>query len=118
MTTMLERIGICVLFVVMEWPAIGSEVLTARASPSSGIAPSDVVIHAFIEPDARNRALLFVVDSTRLYSSSLVELPGDRAPRAKDVKFRMLPAGLYEVRVTLLGSEGERRRVSSWVQLW
>ena len=118
MSTTLHTIGMCALWVAMGWPAIGSETLAVRASPTSGFAPSDVVVQALIEPDARNRALSFVVESPRFYASSMVELPGERAPRLKDVRFRMLPAGSYEVRVTLLGTEGERGRVVRGVNLW
>jgi hypothetical protein len=116
--TVPRRIGMCALIVAVGWPVTASTPLTARVSPTSGLAPADVMIHAFIEPDARNRAVSFVVESSRFYSSSTAELPGDRAPRAKDVRFRMLPAGSYEVTVTLLGTEGERDRAAFMVNLW
>jgi hypothetical protein len=115
--TVLHRIGICAVFVAMGWPVTASKPLTARASPVFGLGPADVVIHAFIEPDARNRSVSFVVESSSFYSSSTVEVPGDRAARARDVRFRMLPAGSYEVRVTLVGTEGERDRVILMVNL-
>lgn len=76
--------------------------------PLRGRPPTDLVVQAFIAPDPRNRSVTFVIDSARMYASSTAELEGDRAPRTKEVRFRAVPSGEYEVRVTLVGSDGER----------
>jgi hypothetical protein len=96
------------VIVVSRWPAAAGQALAARVMPTVSKAPSDVVIQAFVEPDTRNRSLSFVIDSGAFYTSSVAELEGDRAARVKEVRFRMMPAGSYQVRVTLLGVDGER----------
>jgi hypothetical protein len=106
------------LVVAGSWPAAADEALDGRVSPRTGFAPSDVIIQAYIEPSHLNRSVSFVVDSGDFYANSIVELDGDRAPRIKEVRFRMLPAGAYEVSVTLLGTNGERGRVVRSVELW
>jgi hypothetical protein len=108
MWAVLHQVGLCTLIVAISWPAAAGEAVRARVNPTAGLAPCDIVIQAFIEPHALNRAVSFIVDSGTFYSRSVAELDGDRSPRTKEVRFRMLPAGSYQVRVTLIGSDGER----------
>src|SRR5262249_41266620 len=117
MRAALHRAGQCALVGVISWPAAAGEAVRARVSPTAGLAPCDIVIQAFIEPHALNRAVSFIVDSGTFYSRSVSELDGDRSPRTKEVRFRMLPAGSYEVRVTVIGSDGERGQVLGSVHL-
>jgi hypothetical protein len=105
----LSWIGLCVVIVMIGWPATGGEVVSSRVTPDHGVAPADIMIQAFIEPNDLNRSISFVVDSGAFYTSSSVELEGDRAPRTKEVRFRTLPAGSYEVTVTLYGGNGQAR---------
>jgi len=113
-----NRIALCAVVVAIGCPAAGGEALTGRVRPNFGPAPSDVVVQAFIEPNALNRLVTFVVDSGTFYTSSVAELVGERAPRAKEARFRMLLAGSYEVRLTLTGSDGERGYFVRTLQLW
>jgi len=114
-----NRIALCAVVVAfLGCPTAGNETLAGRVRPSFGVAPADVIVQAFIEPNALNRSVTFVVDSENFYSSSVVELDGERAPRAKEVRFRMLPAGSYEVRLTLIGSDGERGSLVRSFNLW
>jgi hypothetical protein len=99
-------------------PAAGREPVDARVVPPTARAPSDVVIEALIEPDAHNRYVEFVIDSGAFFASSRADLDGDRAPRKKEVTFRRLPAGNYQVRVTLVGTDGRRRTAVRYVSLW
>jgi hypothetical protein len=100
-------------------PAAGRDVVSGRVSPDYGFAPADIVVQAFIEANVLNRGISFVIDSREFYESSSAELEGDRAPRTKEVRFRMLPAGSYEVTVTVFGSnEQPRGRFVSHVDLW
>ena len=111
--------GICLLALLTTPPLAASEPLTARVSPPvSAPAPRDVVVRALIEPDVRNRAVEFVAESTAIYASSTMELDSDRAPRLQEVRFRELPAGRYEIRVTLMGADGERAIVVRRISLW
>jgi hypothetical protein len=92
--------------------------LVARIMPVGCTAPCDILVQAFIEPHASNRSVEFLIDSGAVYSSSTVELDGDRAPRSKEVRFREMPAGDYEIRVTLMGTDGERGGVVRKMTIW
>jgi hypothetical protein len=107
-STLLNRIALCTFLAAASWPVAAGEALSGRVSPQQGFAPSDVVVQLRIEPNELNRAVVIEVESAFFYTSSEQELDGDRAPRSKFVRFRALPAGEYEVRVTLLGARGER----------
>ena len=104
---LLKRIALCGLVMAMGYPATAGEALTARVVAGSGMARSNIVIQAFIQPNARNRAVSFEIDSDAFYTKSVAELEGARAARIKQVTFQSVPAGSYEVRVTLLGTSGE-----------
>jgi hypothetical protein len=82
--------------------------LEIRVLPVRGRAPTDLIVQAFISPDARNRSLVVVIDSPEMYASSSADLEAERAPRTTQVRFRGVPGGEYQVRVTLVGSDGER----------
>jgi hypothetical protein len=60
----------------------------------------------------------FVLESTAFYASSTMQLDSDRAPRLKEARFRELPAGRYEIRVTLMGADGERANIVRRISLW
>jgi len=97
------------LLIAAGLPAAGrGEPIVARVSPVVAFAPRDVLVDAFIEPDVRNRSVEVVVESAGFYTSSTAELDGDRAPRLKQVWFRQLPAGKYQVRITVMGTDGKR----------
>ena len=81
--------------------------LAMRVSPSVSYEPASVTIQLSVEPDAGNRALAVVAESTEYFRSSQVELDGRRAPRTSVFQYRGLPAGEYFVRGALLGSRGE-----------
>ncbi len=102
------RMLLCLSLVLLALPTNGGSALEARVYPLLAFAPCDVVVQAFIEPDTRNRSIEFILDSESLYTSSTVDLDGDRAPRTKEVRFRSLPAGVYQARVRLNGANGER----------
>ena len=116
--TLLRRLGLCASIVAMGWPAGAGQPLAARVVTNAGIAPCDIVIQVFIESDAHNRAVKIEIESETFYTSSTADLEGAQAPRTKQVRFRMLPAGSYDVRVTLIGNEGARGFYASEVELW
>ena len=105
---MLKTIVLLVLVFTVALPLrAGEKVLQIRAL-SVRSRPPDLIIQAFIPPDARNRSVVFVIDSPQLYASSSAELEAERAPRTTQARFRGVPYGEYHVRVTLVGSDGER----------
>jgi hypothetical protein len=119
MTIRKSGLWLCTVTLLVTSPAAASEPLTARVSPPvSAPAPRDIVVRALIEPDVRNRSVEFVLESTAFYASSTMQLDSDRAPRLKEARFRELPAGRYEIRVTLMGADGERANIVRRISLW
>ncbi len=102
------RALLAVSLVALPGLSIGSEPLEARVYPVEASAPADVLVEAIVEPDGRNRSIEFVVDSGTFYSSHMVDLDGNRSARTQEARFRRLPAGTYEIRVTLRDADGER----------
>ena len=107
--TVRKTLALLLLMLAVVGPLRADEkVLEIRVLPVRGRAPTDLIIQAFISPDTRNRSVVFVIDSRELYASSSAALEADRAPRTTQVRFRGVPEGEYQVRVTLVGSDGER----------
>ena len=118
MRTLGARLALCVLMRSAGSPLVSSApVVTGRVWPSAGVAPSDVAVEAYVQPDEDNRELSIIVDSGAFYASSSISLNGTQAARSTRVVFRMLPAGRYDVRVTLRGATGPRGSFERTVQL-
>ena len=94
-------------------PLGAGERLTMRVSPMTALAPATLVIDAVAERDPANRALQIQVESAEYYRSSLVQLDGDQAPRTTTIRYDNVPGGTYEVRVVLLGSNGQQRAAAA-----
>jgi hypothetical protein len=107
-STPLNWIPLCAWLAAFASQAAGGEAITMRVSGAC-VAPCDVVVEAYIEPNEHNRTVTFEMDSGNFFTRSEATLEGDRAPRAKRVRFRSLPPGKYQVRVTLFGDDGEER---------
>jgi hypothetical protein len=101
--------------VVICWVACGTtsapaaERVRALIWPAVASAPASVRVEVLIEAHEDNRALEVIVDSGDYYRSSLIPLEGARGSRYHAVHYRSLPAGAYEVQVTLLGPGGVPR---------
>ena len=83
--------------------------LRATVRPRIGYAPAVVIIEALVEPADENRFLDFIVDSGEYYRSSTIALTGVRAPRVSVVEFRAVPAGTYDVLISMRGEGGKVR---------
>ena len=83
--------------------------LRASIRPRIGQAPAVVIIEVLVEPASENRFLDFVVDSGDYYRSSRVQLTGAAAPRVSVVEFRAVPAGAYDVLISMSGEAGTVR---------
>ena len=88
--------------------AAGGE-LKVRVSPLRGLAPADVAVTVTLDPSADDRLLEVVVESASFYEASAIDLDGARGPHVRDVHFRQLPAGDYEVRVLVSDARGHER---------
>jgi hypothetical protein len=105
----MRGIFLAILAVVSVLPAGAGDRLAMRVSPAISFAPANLVVRAFVEADADNRAVEIVAESPDFYRSSAIQLDGDRAPRTSMFEFRSLPPGTYEVSAVLLGSGGQTR---------
>ena len=87
----------------------GAEPVSIRVTPGISLAPTDVTINAFVEPNAANRTIEVVVDSGEYFRRSAAGLDGERAARANQFRFPQLPAGVYQIRVAVKGASGQER---------
>jgi hypothetical protein len=60
-----------------------------------------------LAPHEYDRELIVEVDNGGFYRSSFIQLDGEAEPAVHTVMFKALPAGAYEIRVTLKRSDGE-----------
>ena len=99
MLTAVLLLGVCL-------PLRARERMTLKVSPAVAFAPANLIVRTMIEADSRNRAVEIVAESDDFYRSSEIQLDGEHAPRTTTFEFRSLPPGAYEVKATLLGSNG------------
>ena len=109
-SALLTMVGLALL---VTSPLGADERLTMRVSPRMAMAPATLVIDAVAERDPANRALQIQVESGEYYRGSVLQLDGEEAPRTTTVRYEGVPGGTYEVTVTLLGSDGKQRAVTS-----
>ena len=93
-------------------PLGAGERLTLKVSPAVAFAPANLIVRTMIVADPDNRAMEIIAESPDFYRSSTIQLEGDKAARTSMFEFRSLPPGTYEVRATLVGSNGESRAMS------
>ena len=109
--------AVCAYLVAGAGTLNGGQPLTLQVSPAMAPAPAFVSVRAHIEASDENRYLEIVAQSPDFYRSSRVTLDGGRAPRLSVFEFPGLPAGLYEVSGTLVGSGGKRATVTRLVKV-
>ena len=83
--------------------------VTMRLTPRFVSAPGYLRSLVRVVPNADNRVLRVAIDSDRYYRSSDIELEGDTAAESHFVDFKGVPAGRYELVVTVLGPGGDAR---------
>jgi len=97
---------------LLFWSAVSvtaTNPLTITVSPAQSFAPTSLTVRVQVEPDADNRELEVVAESSAYYRSSRLPLEGVSAPRTTSLEIRNLPGGNYEVRGVLIDSAGHRR---------
>ena len=99
-----------VFLLVFGSPTSSSAPLTIRVTPVAAMEPASVRVRTTIEANASNRGLRVVTESDSFYRASEIPLEGERAPRTSDIFFKDLPAGEYDVTVTLIGPGGPLAR--------
>jgi len=105
----MKALSLCGLVVLLAAPLGAGERLVLRVSPSVAFAPANLLVRTTVEADAANRGMEISAESADFYRSSAVELDGERAARTTQFEFRSLPPGKYNVKATLLGSDGHAR---------
>jgi hypothetical protein len=98
-----------ILMLAAALPVGAGERMTLKVSPAVALAPANLIVRAYIEADADNRAIAIVAESADFYRSSEIQLDGAHAPRANTVEFRSLPSGTYHVKAMLIGTGSEPR---------
>jgi uncharacterized protein (DUF58 family) len=101
------------VFLLSVLPVNGGEQLKMAVSPVQSFAPSNLHVRVRIEPNAQNRKLAVIADSTDFYRSSEVPLEGEQAPRTIMVEFRGVPGGSYQVSSVVLDESGRARATAS-----
>ncbi|RPJ58573.1 MAG: hypothetical protein EHM24_28600 [Acidobacteria bacterium] len=84
-----------------------------RVNPSISLAPATVRVVVTVEPDSKNRELVLEADSGLFFTSSTVQLDGDKAPRTQSFVLKELPAGIYRIAAQVVQRDGNRRLASS-----
>ena len=88
-----------------------------KVTPAVALAPAYLSIRITIESNAENRGLEVVTESRDFFSSSQIQLDGERAPRISVVNLEHMPAGMYEVTGILIGPRGTRATASQRVMV-
>jgi hypothetical protein len=76
---------------------------------SAMVAPASVFVQVLIERNPENRKMRISLESAEYFSSSEMQLDGERSARVRQMTFREVPAGEYELRGEVLGENGQVR---------
>jgi hypothetical protein len=85
--------------------------LTLRLTPRFVSAPGYLRSLIRVAPNDKNRVLRVEIDSAGYYRSSDIQLEGASAPMSHFVDWKEVPAGKYDLRVTVLGAGDDPRLV-------
>ena len=85
--------------------------LTLRLTPRFVSAPGYLRSLIRVSPNEKNRVLRVEIDSAGYYRSSDIQLDGASAPMSHFVDWKEVPAGKYDLRVSVLGSGEDPRLV-------
>jgi methionine-rich copper-binding protein CopC len=97
------------LLVVSTSATAGRGIANIRVTPAMSLEPANVVLEVAVQRHADNRLLMVTVDSGEFYWSSERQLEGQDAPYLSVFMCKELPAGEYEVQVSIIGSDGKVR---------
>jgi len=82
--------------------------VTLRLTPRFVSAPGYLRSLIRVSPNADNRVLRVEIDSAGYYRSSEIELDGASAPMSHFMDWKEVPAGKYDLIVTVMGPSGPR----------
>jgi len=92
-------------------PATPADELTLRMTPRIVSAPGYLRSLIRVSPNNANRVLRVEIDSDNYYRSSDIPLEGASAPMSHFVDWKQVPAGNYDLIVSVLGTSGDARAV-------
>ena len=92
-------------------PATPVDELTLRMTPRIVSAPGYLRSLIRVSPNNANRVLRVEIDSDNYYRSSDIPLEGASAPMSHFVDWKQVPAGNYDLIVSVLGTSGDARAV-------
>jgi hypothetical protein len=101
-------IGACMILAGTASSA--KEAVGIRVSPNISMAPATIRVLVTVEPEDANRELMISADSGEFYTSSTVQLDGNKAPRLQMFTLKELPAGTYQVEARVRLRDGDERR--------
>jgi hypothetical protein len=82
--------------------------LMLRMTPRFVSAPGYLRSLIRVAPNAENRSMRVEIDSAGYYRSSEIQLDGASAPMSHFMDWKQVPAGKYELIVTVMGESGPR----------
>ena len=82
--------------------------LSLRVSPRISTAPGYVLVTATVERHPDNRTLEIAANSPDFFRSSEIQLDGASAPMSHFMDWKEVPAGKYDLIVTVIGQSGTR----------
>jgi hypothetical protein len=85
--------------------------LSLRLTPRFVSAPGYLRSLIRVTPNADNRVLRVEIDSAGYYRSSDIQLEGASAPMSHFLDWKAVPAGKYDMIVSVLGASGDARLV-------
>ena len=85
--------------------------LTLRLTPRFVSAPGYLRSLIRVAPHEANRVLRVEIDSAGYYRSSDIQLEGASAPMSHFVDWKEVPAGKYDLSVSVMGASGDPRVV-------
>jgi hypothetical protein len=90
--------------------------ITVSVVPGSCLAPCTVRVTVRIAPEESNRSVTITAESLDFYRRSTRQLDGAEAPRLHELRLNEIPAGLYDVRVTVdRANEGSRHHAARFI---
>jgi len=101
------KVFVLALFLIVELPRADERLIVEM--PEVVLTPGRLLVRTVIEPDSDNRAVQVTAESLTFYRKSEIRLDGDSAARRNDFEFKSLPAGTYEIHVTLLDEHDAAR---------
>jgi hypothetical protein len=89
------------------------DAVSVSVSPNVSMAPATIRVVVTVEPDAQNRELVIEADSGEYFTSSTVQLDGDKSARLQSFYLKELPAGSYEVAARVYHSDGSSHKATA-----